>query len=151
MMNARGEPITYSKEHNFYNKIIQDAPDESFHEMTGKKGDVILMHPLMLHSASKNGRRLPRKSHCPTTGLSRLRPLIDLTQASSPTRPSPWRRRLSSVAQILATTILSSSKQYRTLAASRNCEAGRRRAAESVLHLHALLASRRWVRRSLQG
>jgi ectoine hydroxylase-related dioxygenase (phytanoyl-CoA dioxygenase family) len=43
-----------------YDDIVQTAADESFHEMTGKKGDVILMHPLMLHSASKNGRRLIR-------------------------------------------------------------------------------------------
>ena len=28
--------------------------DESFFEMTGEVGDVILLHPLMLHSASKN-------------------------------------------------------------------------------------------------
>jgi hypothetical protein len=28
--------------------------------MTGSVGDVILLHPLMVHSASKNGRRLPR-------------------------------------------------------------------------------------------
>lgn len=46
----------------FFIDTIKQCPDESFHEMTGKKGDVILMHPLMLHSASKNGRRLARKS-----------------------------------------------------------------------------------------
>ena len=28
--------------------------DESFHEATGEVGDVFLLHPLMLHSASKN-------------------------------------------------------------------------------------------------
>jgi hypothetical protein len=28
--------------------------DESFHEATGKVGDVYLLHPLMLHSASRN-------------------------------------------------------------------------------------------------
>ncbi|KIW65302.1 hypothetical protein PV04_07573 [Phialophora macrospora] len=44
----------------FFNAAIQDCPDASFHEMTGRQGDVILLHPLMLHSASKNGRRLPR-------------------------------------------------------------------------------------------
>jgi hypothetical protein len=46
----------------FFNSIVQDAPDDSFFEMTGNKGDVILMHPLMLHSASKNSRRLARSS-----------------------------------------------------------------------------------------
>jgi hypothetical protein len=45
----------------FFFKTIKACPDSSFHEMTGKKGDVILMHPLMLHSASKNGRRLARE------------------------------------------------------------------------------------------
>lgn len=42
---------------SFFNSTIQDCAPESFHEMTGKVGDVILLHPLMLHSASKNGLR----------------------------------------------------------------------------------------------
>lgn len=58
MMCPREEPIVYAVEHSVFNTIIRDASDEGFHEMTGKKGDVILMHPLMLHSASENGRRL---------------------------------------------------------------------------------------------
>ena len=33
---------------------------KKFVELTGETGDVILMHPLMLHSASKNHLRLPR-------------------------------------------------------------------------------------------
>lgn len=33
---------------------------KSFVELTGETGDVVLMHPLMLHSASKNHLRLPR-------------------------------------------------------------------------------------------
>jgi hypothetical protein len=28
--------------------------------MTGQVGDVILLHPLMVHSATQNGKRLPR-------------------------------------------------------------------------------------------
>ncbi|KIW49655.1 hypothetical protein PV05_11315 [Exophiala xenobiotica] len=44
----------------FYSRLVQGCADESFHEMTGAVGDVILLHPLMVHSASKNGRRLPR-------------------------------------------------------------------------------------------
>ena len=59
MLNPRGETKTPDKQHSIFNTIIQDIPDEHFHEMTGKKGDVILMHPLTLHSVSKNGRRLP--------------------------------------------------------------------------------------------
>jgi hypothetical protein len=45
---------------SFYNTLIQSSPDSSFHEMTGKIGDVILLHPLMLHTASKNGKRAVR-------------------------------------------------------------------------------------------
>ncbi|KAG6889360.1 hypothetical protein C0995_001425 [Termitomyces sp. Mi166 len=33
---------------------------QNFVEMTGEVGDVVLMHPLMLHSASKNYSRVPR-------------------------------------------------------------------------------------------
>jgi Phytanoyl-CoA dioxygenase (PhyH) len=33
---------------------------EEFHEVTGKPGDVVLMHPFMLHSASRNALRIPR-------------------------------------------------------------------------------------------
>jgi hypothetical protein len=31
-----------------------------FHEITGQPGDVVLMHPFMLHSASRNALRIPR-------------------------------------------------------------------------------------------
>lgn len=60
-MGPRSEPATYSSLAAF-EEIVKACPDESFHEVTGRKGDVILMHPLMLHSASKNGRRLARTS-----------------------------------------------------------------------------------------
>jgi hypothetical protein len=50
----RSERLTH------YINLIQEQPDESFHEMTGEIGDVILLHPLMLHSASKNGKRAAR-------------------------------------------------------------------------------------------
>ncbi|RVX69688.1 hypothetical protein B0A52_06332 [Exophiala mesophila] len=51
-------PKPESEDHlaKFY-ATIQTCDDSSFHEMTGEVGDVILLHPLMLHSASKNGRR----------------------------------------------------------------------------------------------
>ena len=64
-MRPRDEPIDPFRHHSVFNDIIQDVPEESFHEMTGKKGDVILMHPLTLHSASKNGRRLASKAAAP--------------------------------------------------------------------------------------
>jgi len=42
----------------FYQDLISSCND--FHEMTGNIGDVILLHPLMLHSASHNRLRRPR-------------------------------------------------------------------------------------------
>lgn len=45
---------------DFWNNLARDKSrvrDECFLEMTGEVGDVILMHPLMMHSASKNLRR----------------------------------------------------------------------------------------------
>ena len=45
---------------DFWNELAKDESrtrDESFFEMVGETGDVILMHPFMLHSASKNLRR----------------------------------------------------------------------------------------------
>lgn len=44
----------------FWNDLIRDTSrvrDESFFEMTGETGDVILMHPLMMHTASNNLKR----------------------------------------------------------------------------------------------
>jgi hypothetical protein len=46
-----------SEDRNFWLELVKDKSqtrDESFFEMTGEVGDVVLMHPLMLHSASKN-------------------------------------------------------------------------------------------------
>jgi len=42
----------------FYCAIAKQCKE--FHEMTGNIGDVILMHPLMMHSASRNSLRIPR-------------------------------------------------------------------------------------------
>jgi hypothetical protein len=60
-MKPMNEPDvkTYSG-NGFWNDLVRDTSrvrDESFMEMTGDVGDVILMHPLMLHTASKNLRR----------------------------------------------------------------------------------------------
>jgi len=49
--HAKSEGTTY------WNDLAKDplrTRDEAFHEMTGNIGDVVLMHPFMLHSASKN-------------------------------------------------------------------------------------------------
>lgn len=40
-----------------------------FVELTGEVGDVVLMHPLMLHSASKNHLRIPRVITNPPVAL----------------------------------------------------------------------------------
>ncbi|KAJ3513556.1 hypothetical protein NLJ89_g2877 [Agrocybe chaxingu] len=42
---------------------------KQFVEMTGEPGDVVLMHPLMLHSASKNYLRIPRVITNPPVSL----------------------------------------------------------------------------------
>ncbi|KAL3443296.1 hypothetical protein BJX65DRAFT_285540 [Aspergillus insuetus] len=51
----------------FYISLIQQCTD--FREMTGNIGDVVLMHPLMCHSASRNSLRIPRIITNPPVGL----------------------------------------------------------------------------------
>ncbi|KAL2871706.1 uncharacterized protein BJX67DRAFT_342849 [Aspergillus lucknowensis] len=51
----------------FYMSIVRECTD--FREMTGNIGDVVLMHPLMAHSASKNSLRIPRIITNPPVGL----------------------------------------------------------------------------------
>lgn len=41
-------------------KNPSETSDEGFFEVTGEVGDVFLLHPFMLHSASKNLLRRPR-------------------------------------------------------------------------------------------
>jgi len=41
----------------FFTDIAKAMPKDAFVETTGKVGDVYLLHPLMLHSASNNARR----------------------------------------------------------------------------------------------
>lgn len=52
------EQSTGNETLRFYSNLIQSCTE--FHEMTGKVGDVILLHPLTVHSATKNGKRMPR-------------------------------------------------------------------------------------------
>ena len=52
----------------FYSNLIQSCTE--FHEMTGKVGDVILLHPLMVHSATKNSKRMPRIITNPPVALN---------------------------------------------------------------------------------
>lgn len=44
----------------WFNDLAATMPDEAFVEATGKVGDVYLLHPLMLHSASNNQLRQVR-------------------------------------------------------------------------------------------
>jgi len=44
----------------WFNDLAASMPDEAFVEATGKVGDVYLLHPLMLHSASNNQLRQVR-------------------------------------------------------------------------------------------
>ena len=59
-MSPIEDPERWESGLQWYTDAVQTMPDDAFHEMTGEVGDVILLHPLMLHSASRNGRRLPR-------------------------------------------------------------------------------------------
>ncbi|KAI0166269.1 hypothetical protein GGR57DRAFT_446028 [Xylariaceae sp. FL1272] len=61
----------FKKEKNleFYRELIADVKDEEFIEATGKVGDVYLLHPLMVHSASNNPLRKARMITNPPVSL----------------------------------------------------------------------------------
>lgn len=52
----------FARERNlaWYCGAIQDCADGQFVEATGAAGDVYLLHPLMMHSATNNALRRPR-------------------------------------------------------------------------------------------
>ena len=54
--------------HGFYETTIGKCNE--FHEMTGDVGDVILLHPLMVHSQSVNSLRDPRIITNPPVSLN---------------------------------------------------------------------------------
>lgn len=59
-MTPRGQkPIVEPEGLEFYNNLIQEKCS-NFVEATGQIGDVYLLHPLMLHTASRNALRIPR-------------------------------------------------------------------------------------------
>ncbi|KAJ6572310.1 hypothetical protein B0H19DRAFT_1133278 [Mycena capillaripes] len=72
-MHVRGTPEPTGPDRlGFFRSIVQNreiASDSSFHEMTGEVGDVYLLHPLMVHSASKNATRVPRVITNPPVAL----------------------------------------------------------------------------------
>ncbi|KAJ1323416.1 phytanoyl-CoA hydroxylase [Microdochium nivale] len=61
---------SYLGEKSAFKIAARASADDSFFEMTGNKGDVILMHPLMLHSAANNAKRAIRIITNPPVSLS---------------------------------------------------------------------------------
>jgi hypothetical protein len=56
-MKSVDDPDHLIHDRDFWTKLARDpslSRDESFFEVTGEVGDVFLLHPFMLHSASKN-------------------------------------------------------------------------------------------------
>lgn len=72
-MKPRGTPEEEGEDRRAYwNNLITDpklTSDESFYEATGEAGDVYLLHPFMLHSASRNLLRNPRVITNPPVAL----------------------------------------------------------------------------------
>ncbi|KAJ7231168.1 hypothetical protein B0H12DRAFT_1205104 [Mycena haematopus] len=67
-MHARGTPEPAT---GIDGLALQLHPsDASFHEMMGQVGDAYLLHPLMVHSASKNATRIPRVITNPNMALN---------------------------------------------------------------------------------
>ncbi|KIJ62599.1 hypothetical protein HYDPIDRAFT_114250 [Hydnomerulius pinastri MD-312] len=60
--NPRDDP-------HFWSHLQEVKQCNKFVEVTGKVGDVVLLHPLMLHSASKNHLRIPRVITNPPVAL----------------------------------------------------------------------------------
>lgn len=58
-MVPNGEKAQH-KDLEWFIERVQQHPRSSFLEMTGEVGDVVIMHPLMMHSASKNTLRTAR-------------------------------------------------------------------------------------------
>jgi hypothetical protein len=61
------QPVGNPRDTPFYSDIMKKCSD--FHQMTGKVGDVVLLHPLMLHSISVNSLRNPRVITNPPVAL----------------------------------------------------------------------------------
>ncbi|KAF1935997.1 hypothetical protein EJ02DRAFT_414752 [Clathrospora elynae] len=54
---AKNPGFVQEKDLKWFNDLAANMPDEAFVEATGAVGDVYLLHPLMLHSASNNQLR----------------------------------------------------------------------------------------------
>ena len=66
---AQNPNMDKAKSLGFFCDIAKSMPNESFVEATGKVGDVYLLHPLMLHSASNNKLRQLRVITNPPVSL----------------------------------------------------------------------------------
>jgi hypothetical protein len=71
-MTPRGQNPDFTSEAHglkFFTDIAAQMPDSAFMEVTGSVGDVYLLHPLMLHSASNNALRRVRVITNPPVGI----------------------------------------------------------------------------------
>jgi len=68
-MNPTPPPDAPNPDKWIYLDALRQIPPSEFVELTGDVGDVILMHPLMPHSASKNHTRIPRVITNPPVSL----------------------------------------------------------------------------------
>ncbi|CZR53657.1 uncharacterized protein PAC_03537 [Phialocephala subalpina] len=59
-MARRGEEHGWHDFQWFCEQVMDSKKCNLFQQMTGKCGDVVLMHPLMMHSASRNSLHVPR-------------------------------------------------------------------------------------------
>jgi hypothetical protein len=66
-MVPRGEKSVHNNL-EWYSEVVNKCNE--FYEVTGKIGDVVLMHPFMAHSASRNGLRIPRIITNPPVSLN---------------------------------------------------------------------------------
>ena len=68
-MARRGDESKWHEFQWFCEQIKNSEKCRLFQQMTGKCGDVVLMHPLMVHSASRNALHIPRIITNPSVSL----------------------------------------------------------------------------------
>lgn len=68
-MAPRGEEHKWLEFEWFWEQIKDPAKCNLFQQITGSCGDVVLMHPLMMHSASRNSLHVPRVITNPPVSL----------------------------------------------------------------------------------
>lgn len=68
---AQNPSMDSEKSLGFFSDVARSVPEDAFVEATGKVGDVYLLHPLMLHSASNNKLRQLRVITNPPVSLKK--------------------------------------------------------------------------------